>query len=222
MPWSAKAHTLLHAWYGGQETGHGLVDILFGHVNPAARLPMTFPQSVRHTPAYLSFGKSDYTIMYGEGVFIGHRYYEAVDRAPLFYFGHGLSYTTFRYSNLTVPTVFHPDAAFEMTISVDVTNSGSYPGSEVVQVYISDEESSVLRPPRELKAFSKVYVEVGETKTVRLTIDKYALSFWSEEDSSWKTEAGTYVVIFAASADPKCEVARRAFELPGTVYWSKP
>jgi beta-glucosidase len=181
---------------------------------------MTFPQSVQHTPAYLSFGKSDYNIVYGEGVFIGHKYYEAVDRKPLFWFGHGLSYTAFEYSNFCVPSVFEPALAFEMKISVDVTNQGPYPGAEVVQVYISDEESSVLRPARELKAFSKVHLEVGEMKSVMLTIDKYALSFWSEKDSCWKAEGGVYVVIFSTSADPRREVMRRSFELPETIYWS--
>ncbi|KAL4881058.1 glycoside hydrolase superfamily [Aspergillus karnatakaensis] len=220
MPWVSKADTLLHAWYGGQETGHGLVDVLFGHVNPAANLPMTFPQSVKHNPAYLAFGKSDYNITYDEGVFIGHRYYEAVERHPLFYFGHGLSYTTFEYSNLTVPDMFYPDATLEISISVDITNTGSRGGAEVVQIYICDPESSVLRPARELKAFSKVYMKSGETKAVTMALDKYALSFWSERDSQWKAEAGEFVVVVATSADPKAEVARRSFTLPKTFYWS--
>ncbi|KAH6952443.1 glycoside hydrolase superfamily [Ilyonectria sp. MPI-CAGE-AT-0026] len=220
LPWERKTDTLLHAWYGGQETGHGLVDVLFGDVNPGGRLSVTFPKSIKHTPAYLTFGKSDREILYGEGVFIGHRYYEAVDRDPLFYFGHGLSYSKFNYSGLTVPSRFESSAQHEMTVAVDVKNAGPCDGVEVVQLYIHDPESSVLRPARELKAFAKVSLAVGETKRVVLRLDKYALSFWSEEDGQWKAEAGEYQVIIGTSSNPKDEVLRAGFELPTTFFWS--
>ncbi|KAH7129750.1 glycoside hydrolase superfamily [Dactylonectria estremocensis] len=220
LPWERKADTLLHAWYGGQETGHGLVDVLFGDVNPGGRLSVTFPKSIKHTPAYLTFGKSDREILYGEGVFIGHRYYEAVDREPLFYFGHGLSYSKFNYSDLTVPSQFEPSAQHEMTVAVDVKNAGPCDGVEVVQLYIHDPESSVLRPARELKAFAKVSLAVGETKRVVLRLDKYSLSFWAEEDGQWKAEEGEYQVIIGTSSNPKDEVLRASFDLPRTFFWS--
>ncbi|KAL2674008.1 hypothetical protein Neosp_012454 [[Neocosmospora] mangrovei] len=220
MPWESQASTLLHAWFGGQETGHGLADVLFGKFNPSGRLSLTFPKSIKHTPAYLTFSKADYDIMYGEGVFIGHRYYEMVDREPLFYFGHGLSYTKFEYSNLEVPHDFASAVDHKMQISVDVTNKGPYPGSEVIQVYIHDPESSVQRPIRELKAFDKVYLAVDEEKTVTLTLDKYSLSFWSQEVSKWKAEAGEYVVIVAGSSNPKDEISRASFVLSESFYWS--
>ncbi|KAH7233008.1 glycoside hydrolase superfamily [Fusarium tricinctum] len=220
MPWETKTKTLLHAWYGGQETGHAIVDVLFGDVNPAGRLPVTFPRSIKHTPAYLTFGKSDYEILYGEGIFIGHRFYEAVDREPLFYFGYGLSYTTFVYSDLVVPSAFEASEEYEMNISVNVTNVGSDSGAEVVQVYVSDAESSVQRPAKELKAFAKVYLTAGETKTVPLKLGKYALSFWSEERGQWKAEKGVFEVIIATSAHPDHGVLRSSFELPETFFWS--
>jgi beta-glucosidase len=220
MPWEPHASTLVHAWYGGQEAGHGLADVLFGKVNPSGRLSITFPKSLKHNPTYLNFGKSDYDIMYGEGVFIGHRFYEQVDRDPLFYFGHGLSYSTFEYSNLTVPEEFPPLVDHQMRFSVNVTNKGPYNGAEVVQVYIHDPESSIQRPVREFKAFAKVSLDVDETKTVSLHLDKYSISFWSEEVSKWKAEAGDYVVIIASSAKPEDEKMRASFKLKKTFYWT--
>lgn len=220
MPWEARADTLLHAWYGGQEVGHGLVDVLFGAVNPSAKLSLTFPRSLKHNPAYLTFGKSDYELMYGEGVFIGHRWYEAVERAPLFWFGHGLSYTTFRYSDLAVPAAFEPSPDHVMEVSVRVENTGALEGAEVVQAYVQDPESSLQRPARELKAFAKVLLAAGEARTVKLALDRTALSFWSEEHAAWKAEAGTYNVIIAKSASPDDEVIRGSFELAETFFWS--
>lgn len=220
MPWKRDCKTLLHAWYGGQETGHGIVDVLLGKVNPSGRLSVTFPDSLKHTPTYLTFGKSDYDILYGEGVFIGHRFYEAVDRDPLFYFGYGLSFTKFEYSHLVVPSTFEPSPDYSAAVSVDVTNCGSYDGAEVVQLYVHDPESSVQRPARELKAFKKIYLAVGETKTVSLQLDKYAISFWSEEYGQWKAEEGIFDVIVATSSDPKDEVLRASFKLEKSFFWS--
>ncbi|KAH7376651.1 glycoside hydrolase superfamily [Plectosphaerella cucumerina] len=221
MPWMQKSKTLLHAWYGGQETGNGLADVLFGDVNPSGRLSVTFPKSIKHTPAYLTFGKSDREILYGEGVFIGHRFYEAVDRDPLFYFGHGLSYTKFEYSSLDIPRNFEPSTAEgEIVVSVNVKNVGARDGSEVVQLYVHDPESAVLRPARELKAFTKVYLAAGETKKVVMRLDKYALSYWSEEADQWKAEAGEYRAIIGTSSNPEDEVLRAAFNLSRTFTWS--
>ncbi|OLN91953.1 putative beta-glucosidase I 1 [Colletotrichum chlorophyti] len=219
MPWESQAATLVHAWFGGQETGHGLADVLFGNANPSGRLSQTFPKSIKHTPAYLTFSKADYDIVYGEGVFVGHRYYESVDRDPLFYFGQGLSYSTFEYSNLRVPETFQASADHKLNILVDVTNTGPYDGAEVVQVYIHDPESTLQRPVRELKAFSKVFLAVNETKTVELVLDKYSLSIWSQERSKWQAEAGEYVVIVASSSRPQDEIMRVSFHLLQTFFW---
>jgi beta-glucosidase len=219
MPWESQAATQLHAWFGGQETGHGMADVLFGKVNPSGRLSLTFPKSIKHTPAYLTFSKADYDIVYGEGVFIGHRYYEMIDREPLFYFGHGLSYSKFEYSGLTVPKEFTSAVDHEMSVTVDIKNAGPFAGAEVVQLYIRQESSSLQRPLRELKAFTKVYLEVDETKKVELTLDKYSLSFWSQEASKWKAEEGKYTVILASSSNPKDEIAKESFVLKKSFFW---
>jgi beta-glucosidase len=219
MPWLAGAATVLHAWFGGQETGHGLVDILLGRVNPSGRLSITFPRALRETPAFLTFGKVDRTIMYGEGVFIGHRYQEKLEFNPLFWFGHGLSYSKYEYSNLVVAQFFDPDRGLKL--SVDVSNCGPYNGAEVVQVYVQPPiDSSVQRPTRELKAFTKVKLDVGAKKTASFTLDKYAVSFWSEERSMWKAEKGQYTVIVARSSDPQDEVLRQNWVLDKTFWWS--
>jgi beta-glucosidase len=225
MPWIKATNTLVHTWLGGQETGHAIADVLFGDVNPSGRLSVTFPKRLEDTPAFLNFGKVDRHIVYGEGIFVGHRYYEKVNRQPLFYFGYGLSYTSFEYSNLVVPDVVGSNIAGVMEdlvfkVSVEVTNVGNLDGSEVIQVYVADLGCSVQRPKKELKAFKKVHLAKGERRTCHVDLDKYALSFWSEEHSQWKAEAGDFAVIIATSADPKNEVLRETFTLTKTFLWS--
>ncbi|KAM5346983.1 hypothetical protein ACJ41O_009988 [Fusarium nematophilum] len=193
MPWIDSAPTLVHAWLGGQETGHAVADVIFGDVNPSGRLSLTFPKRLEDTPAFLNFGKTDRTIVYGEGFFVGHRYYEKLDLAPQFYFGHGLSYTRFELSNLVFPATFdQKDDNCRAEIFVDVANVGNCEGSEVLQVYIGDMQAEVQRPAKELKAFKKIKLERGEKKTCSMTLDKYAVSYWSEEHNQWKAEAGEF------------------------------
>ncbi|KAL2829870.1 glycoside hydrolase superfamily [Aspergillus pseudoustus] len=218
MPWINSVNTLMYAWYGGQETGHAITDVLWGAVNPSGRLSLSFPQRLQDNPAFLNFGKTDREIVYGEGVFVGHRYYEKLETPPLFYFGYGLSYSQFEYSDLKVPSEFPKDG--QMAISLNVTNAGKYDGKVVVQIYMSDLECSVQRPRKELKAFKKVWVSKGETRTCSISLDKYALSFWSEEHSQWRAEAGEFAVIVATSADPQDEVLRARFRLLETFMWS--
>lgn len=221
MPWVKSSHTLLHAWLGGQETGNAIVDILFGNVNPSGRLSLTFPERIEDTPTYLNFAKTDRTIMYGEGVFVGHRYYEKLDRPPLFYFGFGLSYTSFEYSNFTTTPMRMSDEDMPiLEISVDVVNLGDRDGAEVLQVYVSDLESSVQRPVKELKAFAKLYLRRGERQSCAITLDKYAFSFWSEEQSKWVVEKGDFAIILARSADPKDVIERKTVEWKSKYVWS--
>lgn len=220
MPWLSKASTVLHAWFGGQETGHGISDVIFGDVNPSAKLSVTFPKRVEDNPTYLMYGKTDRNILYGEGVHIGHRYYEQIDREPLFYFGHGLSYTQFEYSNIEVPCRFEAREDHIMRISVDVSNVGKVDGSEVVQVYVADVDCTVLRPKKELKAFTKARIAPGQSKKVEVKLDKYSVSYWSEIHGKWMAEAGTFKVIISRSADPRDHVLSAEFSLPETFLWS--
>lgn len=153
MPWIETVHTLVHSWMGGQEAGHAIADILFGEVCPSGRLSLTFPKRLEDTPAFLTFGKLDRRILYGEGVFVGYRYYEKLACSPLFYFGYGLSYTCFEYSNIELSGSLEASERFAVGISFDITNVGQCAGSEVIQVYIKDPVCSIQRPLKELKAF---------------------------------------------------------------------
>jgi beta-glucosidase len=220
MPWIDKVDSLLHAWYGGQETGNGITDILFGRVNPSGRLSVTFPKKIQDNPAFLTFGKADKKILYGEGVFVGYRYYEMIDRPPLFPFGFGLSYTSFEYSALTMEGEFVSHPSHIMSLEVGVRNVSDRDGAEVIQVYVSDIECSVQRPKKELKAFQKVHLAKGEEKLLKLELDKYAVSFWSERLSRWVAEAGTFEVIIARSAGPEDDILRKTFELKKTFSWT--
>ncbi|KAH7385037.1 glycoside hydrolase superfamily [Cadophora sp. MPI-SDFR-AT-0126] len=220
MPWINQASTLLHAWFGGQEVGHGISDVLFGTINPSAKLSVTFPKRAQDTPSFLTFGKADRSLVYGEGVFVGYRYYEALDLAPLFYFGYGLSYTKFKFANLVVPEEFLAKEDHVMTVEVEVTNTGKVDGAEVVQVYVADLQASVQRPRKELKGFKKVTVAAGKSAKVQVELDKYAVSFWSEEHKAWLAEAGEFLVIIGTSADPKDEVLQSKFVLKKDLLWS--
>ncbi|KAJ4169113.1 hypothetical protein NW754_011045 [Fusarium falciforme] len=222
MPWLKCVPTLIHAWFGGQETGNGIAEVLFGRYNPSGRLSVTFPRRLEDTPAFLSYGKGLREMYYGEGVFIGYRYYEKLQSHPLFYFGYGLSYTTFEYSNLQAPARVdlgdQGDGVF--VVSVDVTNTGGRDGHEIVQVYISDVECAALRPRKELKGFAKIWVAEGMTATAEIRLDKYALSHWDEEEEKWHAERGVFKVIISRSADPRDEVLDRDFELEKSLYWT--
>jgi len=158
---------------------------------------------------------------YGEGVFIGHRYYEKLRNDPLFYFGFGLSYTTFEYSNLQLPEVVDLGDNGERTfnVSVDVMNTGDKDGHEIVQLYVSDIECATLRPCKELKGFAKLWVPKGGKVKATISLDKYAVSYWDEEEEKWLAEKGTFKVVISRSADPKDEVLQREFRLERDLYW---
>ena len=221
MPWIDQVSTLAHAWFGGQETGNAIADVLFGKVNPSGRLSVTFPKRLEDTPAFLTFGKGQREILYGEGVFVGYRYYEKLQTRPLFYFGYGLSYSKFDYSNLQVPDSisFEGNDSKQFTVSVEVHNSGSRDGVETVQIYVQDVVCNFDRPRKELKAFTKVFVRAGETVTAGVSLDKYAFSYWNEEHEQWLAEKGTFRVIVSRSANQEDEVLEKEVELKDDYLW---
>jgi len=191
MPWIDEAHTLVHYWFSGQEGGNAIARVLFGDVNPSGKLPFTFPKKLKDSPAhYLGVYNKD-VADHKEGVFIGYRWFDKKKIEPLFPFGHGLSYTTFKVGDpvLSAKTLKGDD---KLSVEVSVTNSGSVDGAEVVQLYVEDPESSVDRPIRELKGFKKVNLKAGETKTVSLELKRKDLSFWDEASNNWKAEPGTF------------------------------
>jgi len=206
MPWKDRVSGIVEAWYGGQEFGNAIANVLLGDVNPAGKLPMTFPASEDQVPANTEAqypGTPDNQVAYSEGLNVGYRWYDATGQAPLFPFGHGLSYTAFRYSNLSVSPsaaeVGRPDPGQTVLVSFDVTNTGDRPGADVAQVYV-EQPDSVGEPPRQLKGFEKVSLAAGETKRVTVVLDWRAFAHWDIATDSWTVADGRYQVLVGNSS----------------------
>jgi beta-glucosidase len=197
--WIDDVAAVLEAFMMGQAGGAAIADVLFGRLNPCGKLAETFPLKLSDTPAHLNWPGGAGEVRYGEGLFIGYRYYDAREMPVLFPFGYGLSYTQFEYSNprLSANTFKDVDG---VTISVDVTNTGSVAGKEVVQVYVHDQKSGLVRPPKELKGFAKVELQPGETKSVSIHLDFRAFAYYHPEYKQWITEDGDFDILIAASA----------------------
>lgn len=199
MPWIDQVAAVVQAWYPGQECGNAIADVLFGDITPSGKLPQTFPVRVEDNPAYINFPGENGEVRYGEGLFVGYRYYEKKRIAPRFPFGFGLSYTTFDYKALQLSAhEIGPDDTLEL--SVDVTNTGQRAGKEIVQVYVRDVASRLHRPNKELKAFAKVYLEPGERKTVSLALGRDALAYYDDLAHAWVAEAGEFEVLVGSSS----------------------
>lgn len=208
MPWLGKVNTVVQAWYMGSEAGNSLADILSGDVNPSGKLPFSWGAElvdypIRTEEQYPGIKREDseiWDIYYTEGIYVGYRWFDTkAETKPLFAFGHGLSYTTFEYGEAKVSSKNTRNG--EVTVSVDVTNNGPVAGAEVVQLYISDTEASVDRPIKELKGFEKVWLEPGQTKTVRIALDKSSLSWFNAEKHEWTAEKGEFTALVGASSD---------------------
>ena len=199
MPWIDKVKAVVEVYLGGQAVGGATVNILYGNTNPSGHLAETFPIRVQDTPCYLTYGGEHDKSVYSEGVFVGYRYYASKEMNVLFPFGHGLSYTTFSYSNLTVEKERIRESE-TLRVSVDVTNTGNRFGKEVVQLYVAPKNSTVIRPVRELRAFEKTGIAPGETKTVTFLLNSRAYAYWSTEIHDWHVESGEYEIQIGKSA----------------------
>ena len=197
--WIDDVAAVLEGWMMGQAGGVAIADVLFGKVNPCGKLAETFPLKLADTPAYLNWPGEAGAVHYGEGLFIGYRYYDAKQMPVLFPFGYGLSYTTFAYSNAKVSATNFKDVN-GVTVTVDVTNTGAVAGKEIVQVYVHDQKSGLVRPEKELKGFAKVELQPGETKSVSIQLDFRAFAFYHPEYKQWITEDGDFDILIAASA----------------------
>lgn len=199
MPWLDQVKAVLQMWYLGQESGRALADVLFGLADPAGRLPTTFPEHIRDHAAYLNFPGENGKVHYGEGLFIGYRYYDHKAVQPLFPFGHGLSYAEFSYGSLRLNQEEYPSGEL-IEVELEVTNQGDRPGQEVVQLYLRDVQSSLVRPPKALKAFSKISLGPGETQSVKLTLQEEDLAFYDDGRAEWVVEPGIFEVLVGRSA----------------------
>lgn len=200
MPWLNDVKGVLEAYLGGEAIGGAVVDILFGDVNPSAKLAETFPYHLEDNPSFLTgFGEGD-EVNYAEGIFVGYRYYDKKKIPVMFPFGYGLSYTTFGYSNLTVDKKEFTDKEL-LTVTVDVTNTGDVAGKEVVELYVADKESTVLRPIKELKGFDKVELAPGETKTVTFTLDARSFAYYEPKVKDFVVESGEFDIMIGQSVN---------------------
>lgn len=203
MPWLDQVSAVLEAWYPGQEAGHSIADVLIGKAEPGGRLPQSFPVRWNDNPVH-SQDREIYPglagkVRYEEGVFIGYRHYDRQGIEPMFPFGFGLSYTSFELSDLAVDdSKFDPDGV--VSVYVTVANTGARAGSEVVQLYVGDEASSLPRPAKELKAFAKVHLAPGETARVKLDLRDRDFAFYSVEAKHWLVEPGAFSLLVGTSA----------------------
>ncbi|MEO1260184.1 MAG: glycoside hydrolase family 3 C-terminal domain-containing protein [Bacteroidota bacterium] len=206
--WKDRAKAIVQAWYPGMEGGNALTDILLGITNPSGKMPMTFPEKLEDSPAHsvASYPDENLVIDHKDGIFVGYRYFDTYNVEPAFAFGHGLSYTTFDYADLTV------NKSDEMvTVNLKLTNTGEMAGSEVVQIYVKDKEASVERPEKELKAFQKLKLEPGASRNVTVQLDQEAFSFYDETKKQWVVEPGTFEILVGSSS--------RDIRLRGEVEW---
>jgi beta-glucosidase len=180
----------------GQAAGGAVADLLFGTASPSGRLAETLPVRLEDSPSYLNFPGEDGHVRYGEGVFVGYRGHDALGQDVSYPFGHGLSYTTFGYTDLTTTV----SGSADVTVACAVTNTGERAGKEVVQLYVGDPRASVARPPRELKGFAKVYLEPGATETVTFRLTARDLAYWSTTHGRWVLEGGAFELAVGASS----------------------
>lgn len=218
MPWQKRVPAIVQGWFIGSEAGEALASVLAGDVNPSGKLPFTWPVALNDVgahrlgayPGVWRDGNKIIDEEYKEDIFVGYRWAEKEKIKPLFAFGHGLSYTTFKLSNVrTDKTELTADGTLAVTVTV--TNTGSRAGAEVVQLYVGDEKSSLPRPLKELKGFAKVYLEPGESRDVTITIGRDALSFYDDRAGEWTAEPGTFTIHVGTASDKI--TARKLFRL---------
>ncbi|MFX1268127.1 MAG: beta-glucosidase [Promethearchaeota archaeon] len=196
--WFEKVPAVINAWYPGMMGGDAIARVIFGDLNPSGKLPITYPKKLDDHPAHKSNKRfpgdlDNLKIYFDEGIYVGYRFFDKFQIEPSFPFGFGLSYTSFEFSNIKIDKS-HVKGQNNFTVSLDIKNIGKFPGAEVVQVYISDDDCSVDRPPRELQGFEKVFLESGEIKTISITLDESAFEFYSEDDHRFKREAGSFTI----------------------------
>ena len=199
MPWANSVDAIVESWLGGQAGAGGVIDVLFGKVNPSGKIAETFPVKLEDTPAYFNFPGEEGDALYGERLFVGYRYYDYKNIEPLFSFGHGLSYTTFEYSDLRILNKNITDKD-ELSVKLKIKNTGELKGKEVVQLYVKDEQSSLIRPKKELKKFVKVELMPGEEKEITFNLYARDFSYYDSKRNTWIAESGSFVILVGASS----------------------
>lgn len=199
MPWIDNVKGILECYLAGQGSGEAIYNIITGKVNPSGKLAETFPLSLSDNPSFSWFGGGPNTVEYRESIYVGYRYYDTAKKDVLFPFGYGLSYTNFEYSNLELSSdsIFDTDT---LNVKVTITNTGDVAGAEVAQLYVKDIQSTIFRPEKELKCFSKVYLEAGEEKIVEFKLDKRSFAYYNVNINDWHVETGEFNILVCASS----------------------
>jgi len=202
--WFNDAPAILNAWYPGMMGGNALARVIFGEINPSGKLPVTYPKKLEEHPAHKSEKRfpgdlKEFKIYFEEGIYVGYRFFDKNRVEPFFPFGYGLSYTSFKMSNIKLDKS-NLKGQGNFTVSVDVQNTGDKSGAEIIQIYIGDDECSVDRPPKELQGFEKAFLNPGEKKTVSIILDESALEFYSEHDHKFKIESGVFTIWAGSSS----------------------
>ncbi len=207
MPWADNVPAILNMFLTGQAGGSAVCDVLFGDVNPSGKLSETYPMSLEENSSYNYFPGTSVSVEYREGIYVGYKYYDTADKAVRFPFGHGLSYTTFEYSDIKLSADSIKDTD-TVTVSFKVKNTGDRDGAEVAQVYVSDVESTIFRPLKELKGFKKVFLKAGEETEISIELDKRAFAYYNVKLGDWHVESGEFkILVGASSRDIKLEAS---------------
>jgi len=199
MPWANDIPSILEGYLGGQAGARAIASILYGKVVPSGKLAETFPIKLEDNPSFHYFPSGPATVEYRESIYVGYRYYDTVEQEVLFPFGHGLSYTTFEYSDLQ-PSQDQISDTDKLTVTLKVKNTGELAGKEIAQFYVRDVESTVFRPEKELKGFIKTELQPGEEKEVSIELGKRAFAFYNPEIKDWQVESGTFEILVGASS----------------------
>jgi beta-glucosidase len=196
--WVGNTKGIIEAWYGGMEGGTALAEVIFGTINPSGKLPVSFPKVLEDAPAHKlgDFPGKNGVAVYREDIYVGYRYFDTYHIEPAFAFGHGLSYTSFSYSNIKLTK----NANGTVAATATVTNTGKTAGAEVMQLYVHKENSAIARAEKELKGFEKVLLQPGQSKTVSIQLDTTAFQYFNEKKNAWDTEAGTYSILLGSSS----------------------
>jgi beta-glucosidase len=194
--WHKQSKAIIQAWYPGMEGGTALAKILFGKTNPSGKLPMTFPEKLEDSPAHaLGEYPGNDAVHYNEGLFVGYRYFDTKSVAPLYPFGHGLSYSSFEFDSLKLQQTDRG-----VIVSLRITNTGEMAGSEVIQAYVRDKAARLIRPEKELKQFKKVFLEPQESKEVQMVLGKNAFQYYDDAKKQWVLEPGKFFIMVGNSS----------------------
>jgi beta-glucosidase len=199
--WLAKAPAVLYAWYPGLEGGNALARVLFGDVNPSGKLPCTFPKQLADSPAHAlgAYPGTNGAVVYAEGLLVGYRWFDAKNIEPLFPFGYGLSYTTFKYSDLRLAPG-KGTSGLPLTVEFELANTGKRAGAEAAQVYVQELKPALPRPLKELKGFKKVLLQPGEKQKVSIALDQCAFAHYDPDKTAWVADQGAYKILVGGSA----------------------